>query len=47
MLTMAPIATDKAGATFGMTVLKLLAAMNAEKQAPGNEAIVKPIMMIG
>ncbi|MFO0892093.1 MAG: hypothetical protein U0790_23515 [Isosphaeraceae bacterium] len=32
--------------TFGITVLKLFAAMNEEKQAPGNAASVRPIMMI-
>ena len=46
MLTTVPMPTERNGLTFGMTVLKLLAAMNDEKQAPGNAARVRPIMMI-
>ncbi len=38
MLTMAPIPTERNGLTLGIVVLKLLAAMNEEKQAPGNAA---------
>jgi len=45
MLTRAPMPTERNGLTFGMTVLKLFAAMNDEKQAPGKEATVKPIMI--
>ena len=47
MLTIAPMPTETNGLTFGITVLKLLAAMNEEKHAPGNEASVSPIMIIG
>ena len=47
MLTIAPMPTEMNGLTLGMTVLKLLAAMNEEKQAPGNAASVRPIMMSG
>ena len=39
--------TETNGLILGMTVLKLLAAMNDEKQAPGNEARVNPIMISG
>ena len=39
MLTAAPMPTDTKGFTFGSVVLKLLAAMKAEKQADGNAAI--------
>ena len=46
MLTIVPMPTETNGLTLGMTVLKLLAAMNDEKQAPGNAARVRPIMMI-
>ena len=40
-----PKPTDTNGLTFGMVVLKLLAAMKAEKQPPGNDAIANKIMM--
>ena len=43
---MAPMPTERNGFTLGMTVLKLLAAMNDEKQAPGNAARVNPIITI-
>src|SRR5437868_3364729 len=46
MLMIAPMPTERKGFTWGMTVLKLLAAMNDEKQAPGNEARVRPIMIV-
>src|SRR5215813_5778464 len=45
MLITAPIPTDTKGLTLGRVVLKLLAAMNDEKQAPGNEARVNPSIM--
>src|SRR5579859_3668368 len=45
ILTMEPIPTEIKGFTLGMVVLKLLGAMNDEKQAPGNEASVRPIMI--
>src|SRR5208337_551142 len=47
MLTIAPMPTDRNGFTLGRTVLKLLAAMNEEKQAPGKAARVRPIMIQG
>jgi hypothetical protein len=40
MLTIAPIPTERNGFTLGITVLKLFAAMNDEKHAPGNAASV-------
>ena len=46
MLTIAPMPTEMKGLTLGITVLKLLAAMNEEKQAPGKAASVRPIMMM-
>src|SRR5579875_2997047 len=45
MLTKAPKPTDRKELTCGITVLKLLAAMNDEKQAPGKAASVSPIIM--
>jgi hypothetical protein len=41
MLTAAPIPTEMNGLTFGSVVLKLLAAMKAEKQAGGNAATAR------
>src|SRR6185369_14236085 len=38
MLTAAPMPTETNGVTFGSVVLKLLAAINEEKQAGGNAA---------
>src|SRR5579875_2908267 len=45
MLTKAPKPTDRKELTCGITVLKLLAAMNDEKQAPGKAASVRPTIM--
>src|SRR5579884_691965 len=45
MLTRAPRPTERAELTCGMTVLKLLAAMNDEKQAPGKADSGSPIMI--
>ena len=47
MLTIAPMPTEMNGLTLGITVLKLLAAMNEEKHAPGKAASVRPIMISG
>src|SRR5512133_2397172 len=44
MLTIAPMPTDTNGLTFGSVVLKLLAAMNEEKQALGKAAMVRAII---
>ena len=41
ILTAVPIPTEMNGLTFGSVVLKLLAAMNAEKQAGGMAAIAR------
>src|SRR5579883_329777 len=45
MLTKAPKPTDRKELTCGITVLKLLAAMNDEKQAPGKAASVRPTII--
>ena|SRR5208282_3625298 len=56
MLTTVPIPTEMNGLTLGKVVLKLLAAINAEKQAGGNAATASrnrtrpapcPIRMLG
>src|ERR1035438_1581545 len=44
ILTTAPSPTEMNGLRFGLVVLKLLAAIKEEKQAPGKAARVKPII---